>query len=92
MWVGSLLDFYIEGATINDKWALADYTVGFFKSKQMDICECQSNDEELIAVCSAMGMIHVGGFRVLFRRSPKQPRSNEDHWYLTQGEGDVLLG
>lgn len=90
MKVGTLLDFYIEGATLEDKMALIDYSVGFFKPKQMEIFECQGKDEDLIAVCSSRGLVKIGGFRVLFRPTPKQRGTNEDNWHITQGEGDVL--
>jgi len=90
MKVGTLLDFYIEGASLQDKMALIDYSVRFFKPKQMEIFECQVKDEELIAVCSARGLVQVGGFRVLFRPDPTQRWTDGDSWHITQGEGDVL--
>ena len=70
--------------------ALIDYSVGFFKPKQMEIFECQGKDEDLIAACSAKGLVNVGGFRVLFRPTPQQRWTNDDGWHITQGEGDVL--
>jgi len=90
MKVGSLLDFYVEGATYEEKLSLIDYSVGFFKPMQMEIFEFQCKDEDLIAICSARGLVKVGGFRVLFRSTPKQRWANEDAWHITQGEGDVL--
>lgn len=92
MRVGSLLDFYIEGAMHGDKMALIDFSIAFFKPKKMDILECQTNDEELIGICSRLGLLHVGGFRVLLRPPRKAPALDEEPWYLTQAEGDVLLG
>jgi predicted N-acetyltransferase YhbS len=91
MRVGSLLDFYIDGATIEDKRALINFGQVFLKPKKMDIFECQTKDEELIDVCAGLGLVHVSGFRILFRPPPRASLPDDDVWYLTKAEGDILI-
>ena len=91
MRVGSLLDYYIDGATIEDKRALVNFGLAFIKPKKMDIFECQTKDEELIEVCAGLGLVHVSGFRILFRPPTQASLSDDDVWYLTKAEGDILI-
>jgi len=91
MRVGSLLDYYIDEATIEDKRALVNFGLAFLKPKKMDIFECQAKDEELNEVCARLGLVHVSGFRILFRPPPRATLSDNDLWYLTKAEGDILI-
>jgi hypothetical protein len=92
MSVGSLLDYILEDDTVSGKKELINFCISFFSRKRVEVFECQCLDDGLAGVCSGFGMIRLGGNVVLFRAPPDAQVSNEDTWFLTHGEGDVILG
>ena len=92
MSVGNLLDYNLADETAVGKRELINFCISFFRQKRVELFECQCLDDGLGGVCSGFGMIRLGGNVVLFRPPPGAQVSNEDTWFLTHGEGDVILG
>ena len=89
--LGCLLDYYLQDGTPADKRAIIEFCIPFFRAAGADVFECQSNDDDLVSACSRLGMIQMGGNRVLFRPPQGTTIPDVDSWSLTQGEGDVIL-
>jgi GNAT superfamily N-acetyltransferase len=100
--VGVLHDFFLAEATPDNKRDLVLLTIDHFRrdgaprpgedgGPRIDVVEVQALDPQLDAICKSLGMVHVGGLRVLFKPPPGVKLPEDGRWFLTASSGDMLL-
>ena len=92
MKISRLLDYYLEGGTVDEYRALIDFCISLSRKTRADVFECQCHEDRLAEASTQVGMVHLGGNHVFFRPPSDASLDPGDSWFLTHGEADVILG